>query len=237
MTPALYHLLPGRIGGLTFPPSMPDGSLFGPDAWQPTIIQTISEYIRLRGRDANLTDDQLRVRAQDALQAMLDEGRRHRQRLYRLDLGKAGLKAADWLCVVGVDSETRVRLEIQLDANNTPQFAFHSGDRLNLWGADEPERRWMTGDGTVPLYGSMPSFLSRSNIVCVRPDDFGYWELVDRGLAKASGFHGFIPTMDMLHRMIVRHFTGRPDTRDNTWGRRLPGVPSWEPPLELKEKP
>jgi hypothetical protein len=42
--------------------------------------------------------------------------------------------------------------------------------------------------------------------------------------------------MDMLHRLIVRHFTGRPDTRGNTWGRPVPGVSNWQPPLALEAK-
>jgi hypothetical protein len=39
--------------------------------------------------------------------------------------------------------------------------------------------------------------------------------------------------MDMLHRLIVRHFTGRPDPRGNTWGRPAPGVApeQWRPPV------
>jgi hypothetical protein len=42
--------------------------------------------------------------------------------------------------------------------------------------------------------------------------------------------------MDMLHRMIVRFFMDRPDRHGNTWGRRVPGVATWTPPLELTEK-
>jgi hypothetical protein len=45
--------------------------------------------------------------------------------------------------------------------------------------------------------------------------------------------------MDMLHRLIVRHFTGRPDRHGNTWGRPAPGVlaDQWSPPLtDLRNK-
>jgi hypothetical protein len=43
----------------------------------------------------------------------------------------------------------------------------------------------------------------------------------------------------MLHRLLVRHFTGRGDPRGNTWGRRAPGVAKnkWKPPVwPLKDK-
>ena len=45
--------------------------------------------------------------------------------------------------------------------------------------------------------------------------------------------------MNMLHRLIVRFFTGRPDEHGNTWGRRPPYLDpgkEWLPPLELAEK-
>ncbi len=39
--------------------------------------------------------------------------------------------------------------------------------------------------------------------------------------------------MNVIHRLIVRHFTGRRDRHDNTWGRPAPGVGSdWNPPLK-----
>lgn len=74
--------------------------------------------------------------------------------------------------------------------------------------------------------------------MCVSPDDFGRWELKDRALAKAAGFHGILPNMNMLQRMIVRFFTGAPDRHENTWGRRPPDLSpgqDWAPPLDLHE--
>ena len=55
----------------------------------------------------------------------------------------------------------------------------------------------------------------------------------------AAGLHGILPNMNMLRRLIVRHFTGREDSRCNTWGRRAPGVgkKDWAPPLKgLRDK-
>jgi hypothetical protein len=91
----------------------------------------------------------------------------------------------------------------------------------------------MTGDGTVPFEGAVPRFLALENLVCVTPDDYGYWAVADRVLSSQAGFHGILPNMDLLHRIIVSHFTGRPDTHGNTWRRPAPGVApeAWQPPI------
>lgn len=97
----------------------------------------------------------------------------------------------------------------------------------------------MTGDGTVPFEGAIPAFLNEKNLVCVTPDDYSYWEVGDRLLSSTAGFHGILPNMDMLHRLVVRHFTGRPDKHGNTWGWPAPGVAraQWSPPLALEARP
>jgi hypothetical protein len=58
----------------------------------------------------------------------------------------------------------------------------------------------------------------------------------DRLTSAAAGFHGILPNMDMLHRLIVRFFAGKPDGHKNTWGRPAPGVAAarWKPPLKLE---
>jgi hypothetical protein len=55
----------------------------------------------------------------------------------------------------------------------------------------------------------------------------------DRATTKLAGFHGILPNMDMLHRLITRYFKGERDQRKNTWGRRPVGVSEtdWKPPL------
>jgi hypothetical protein len=124
--------------------------------------------------------------------------------------------------------------------NGSPMFDLSSKYRLNLWRKDKsnPASWRLTGDGTVPFEAALPNFLDISNIVCVTPDDYGYWEVQDRLAAGVAGFHAILCNMDMLHRMIVRHFTGKPDTTGNTWGYPAPGVSAaqWKPPLTLRSK-
>ena len=92
----------------------------------------------------------------------------------------------------------------------------------------------MTGDGTVPFEGAIPPFIDYKKLVCVSPDDYGYWELQDKVVTKLAGFHGILPNMNMLHRLIVRFFTGKGDKYKNTWGRPAPGVDkqAWDPPIK-----
>jgi pimeloyl-ACP methyl ester carboxylesterase len=231
LTPALYYLVPDLPDGLDVAPGLPP-SLYDPGLWQPSILQTIMEYIRLHGTDPNDPTAQ----AKAIFQTMLRNGKSHRDRVDALKLGQAGLQWNDWLCVAGVNSVTRVRLQVIKNPDGSPDFRFHSDDRQNQWLANDPGVRIFTGDGTVPFDGAVPPFLKPENLVCVTPEDYGYWEIGDKLTTAVAGFHGLMPNMDMLHRLIVRHFTGAPDEHDSTWGRRAPGVANWNPPLYLKEK-
>ena len=119
-------------------------------------------------------------------------------------------------------------------------FDLSSHYRLNEWRKDmkDPDSWRLTGDGTVTFEAAVPNFLDISNIVCVTPEDYGYWEVGDKLAASVAGFHGILCNMDMLHRMIVRHFTGKPDPAGNTWGYPAPGVSAaqWKPPLSLRNR-
>lgn len=225
MTPALYHLVPSFRRGIEFGPGLPK-SLFDPAVWQPSILSTIEQYIRLRG----LKPARRKEQAKRLFAEMLTKAKQHRARIDGLRLAEAGLNADDWLCVVGVDAVTRVHLQIVKRAG-APDFAFRTADRMNEWENKDQARRHLTGDGTVPFAGAVPKFLDPANLVCVTPGDFGYWEIADKALVKVAGFHGILPNMNLLHRLIVRHFTGRPDRHGNTWGRRAPGVTDWQPPI------
>jgi pimeloyl-ACP methyl ester carboxylesterase len=224
-TPALYQLFPSFPDGLQVPEGL-EPSLFNPAVWQPSIVATIRDYILKYGLNPAAADAQ----APQLLATLLQQAREHRSRLENLDLAQAGLTKADWLCIVGVNSETRVRMRITA-TGGVPAFVLTSSDRVNAWSRTNEAERTLTGDGTVPFDGARPGFLDLENLVCVAPEDFGYWEVGDRALAAVAGFHGIMPNMDLLHRLIVLHFTGRPISYDNVWGRRPPGVINWAPPI------
>jgi pimeloyl-ACP methyl ester carboxylesterase len=228
--PALYHLLP-TCPGLKINPSLPQTNIFDSALWQKSIYQTIEEYIRLYSINENPPENQ----SSQLFNRLLDISRIHRQRVDNFKLESAGLNDKDWLAVVGVDTETRISLEITYSEESGPDFKFYTEDRANKWDENDNKLRIQTGDGTVPFEGAVPNFLKLENLVCITPDDFGYWEIQDKLLAKAAGFHGVLPNMNMLHRLIVRHLTGRQDLHGNTWGHGAPGVSeaNWQPPLAL----
>lgn len=231
MTPALYHLLPAFKEGISIANGLPD-SLFKPGVWQPSITESISEFIRLKG----LPVDNLSVEAKKIFKNLLKIAKEHNDRITDLNLQRCGLTSNDWLAIVGVGTVTRTRLNI-VKRDGNPDFKLKKSDRKNNWKKGRsPKERRDTGDGTVPFAGAIPPFLKEENLVLVTPDDYGYWEVQDKVFTKASGFHGILPNMNMLHRMIVRFFTGKADTRDNTWGRKVPGVSNWKPPLPLREE-
>ncbi len=231
--PALYHLMPTVAKGLVISGDLP-ASIFDPSVWQPSIVDTIKEYVRLYAVSPG-KKSQRDEQATQLFKELLTTAAKHRKKLEGIDLQALGMKPSDWLAVVGVGSETRVKMEIQ-SKGGKPEFVVNSKHRLNLYGpGNSAEDQYLTGDGTVPFEGAVPGFLKRENLVCVTPDDYGYWELQDRMTTKVGGFHGILPNMDMLHRLIVRHFKGTPDKYKNTWGRPAPGVlvENWDPPLEL----
>ncbi len=220
MTPALYHMLPSFDGALAVDDGLED-DIFRPGAWQPNVPGTIARQVA--GWD---------IGGPELFQQMLDQARAHRERISALtlpdDLG--------WLAVAGVGAKTRVALRVRRGEGGVPRFDLRSAERLDEWDAGEGGARLRTGDGTVPLAGALPPFLDASRLVCVAPSDFGYWELRDRALSGLAGFHGALPRMNMLHRMIVRFLLDKDDPYGNTWGRRAPGVERWAPPLALAEK-
>jgi pimeloyl-ACP methyl ester carboxylesterase len=234
--PGLYHLMPTVKRGIEVDAGLSD-SVYDPDFWQPSILQTIVEYVRLYAVDPGKKSQ--RVEQANALfKTLLDTAKRHRAKVEALKLADVGLKPDDWLAVVGVGSETRVRLKVKKAAGGVPQFDISSSDRADNFGKaftpPAPDLSYQTGDGTVPFEGAQPGFLRPENLICVTPDDFGYWEVGDRLLTRVGGFHGILPNMDMVHRLIVRHFMDADDPHGNTWGRPAPGVApeDWAPAID-----
>lgn len=232
ITPSLYHLIPSFRNGLETDTGIPS-SMFKKEAWQPSIIQSIQEWVRLKA----LPGKGNRKLAVQIFDGLLSDAARHRKRIENFRLEDAGMTPGSWLAVAGVDAVTRVRMKI-IKKGRYPQFVLTSRDRMNKWDPKcySDRERMFTGDGTVPLEGALPGFLDPQSIVCITQNDYGYWEIGDRILNRVGGFHGILPNMNMLHRLIVRFFTDSPDRRGNTWGRPIPGVSKdeWNPPLSLK---
>lgn len=223
-TPSVYHLMPSFAEGIEIPPAL-GTSLFEPAVWQRSVVATLGEYVRKYGR----SPDDPAAQGEALFGDLLEVAGRHRARVEGLDLAAAGFDATRWLCVAGVHARTRVHVAIDPQGPSGPEFRFDPEQDLR----DEWPASRLTGDGTVPLRGAVPPFLPETAIVCVTPADFDFWELQDRALRGLAGFHGILPNMDMLHRMIVRFF--RPEARGDVWGRPLPGVApdAWQPPLKL----
>lgn len=234
LTASLYHLLPEIQDAIEVDdPSLPT-SFFSPGLWQHSVVQSVLMYVQKRMAALNQEE-----KAQELFAKFLEAAHAYRTRIDNFDLAETNLQTNDWLCVVGVNSNTRVRMRIS-NVNGAPLFDLSSKYRLNEWRKDKQNPtawRW-TGDGTVPFEAALPNFLPLESIVCVTPDDYGYWEIQDRLAAGVAGFHAIICNMDMLHRMIVRHFTGRPDMAGNTWGYPAPGVNArdWKPPIAMRSK-
>jgi hypothetical protein len=244
LTPALYHLFPSMLdkSAINIEPGLTGDSLFDSSLMQPSVIETIVEFIRLNG----LNKKDRVTQAGALLTEMLALARQHRNRIESLKLADADLIPHDWLCIVGVDCVTRVKMAINNDRGK-PLYSLRSEDRLNQWAniaasdATDTEiqaQRRQTGDGTVPFDGAIPGFLALENLVCVTPDDYGYWEIQDKLISSQAGFHGILPNMNMLHRMIVTHFRKQRGDRnqaryDNIWGRPAPGVSeaNWAPAI------
>jgi hypothetical protein len=192
--------------------------IYLPGSWQPGILDTLATFVQRHGLDPANAGRQARA----LLTAMLDTAWKHRTALEKLRLPDS--KA--WLCVVGVNCETRLDIRIARGSDGSPSFEM--GDMLNRWKASAPNPA--TGDTTVPYAGARCAFVPEEEIVCVTPADFGFFEFGDK-LINQIGFHTAIPGMDAVQRLVISHLRGAPQGRP--FGLPAPGVSkrSWNPPV------
>ena len=101
MTPALYHLIP-QWDGAVITDHFEWHDLFDVETWQPSVLQTIAEHIRLAGKDPSLSEAKRIDAAREILRVMLEQARAHRETVDEFTLAKAGLVPTDWLCLVGL---------------------------------------------------------------------------------------------------------------------------------------
>lgn len=233
VTPALYYLLPTFDNCLIDSALQPiSDSIFDPSIWQPSVLDTIKEYVRLYGVSQKGRADQ----AAELFRKLLDDAAGHDKLIRSLKLSDAGLDDSRWLCIAGADRATRVCLKIE-KLRSANQFTLDQDCAANDWGDANPVKALRTGDGTVPLPSALPPFLRKESVICVRPKDYAWSEVGDTVLANENivGFHGNLPNMNLVQRLIVRHFLGLKDVRSNTWGSPAPGVSAsaWSPPMAL----
>lgn len=255
MTPALYYLLPDdpedRDVLIREPAdSLPD-TLFDPGLWQHGVIETLAEHIRLRSVDPPRRKADRLARARELLGEMLGAAAKYRKRVRTFTLDRAGLAEDDWLAVVGVGSETRVRLRIEDGGASGPWFDLTSVHRRNGYpmpdlapGGGIASGLEDTGDGTVPYWAAVPTFIPRRRLVAISKDDIGYWEILNRLLeGPATNLHGILPRMTRVIKLCAAFLdsdTGkRASAHPGIRGRRAPDAVSepWDPPFAgLKEE-
>jgi len=238
LTPSLYYLTPEFEGAINAPDTLPQ-TLFDGGLWQPSVTETLTEYLELYGQDRSLPKGQQRTakerrdHAKGLLAGILSGARSHLKLVESLSLESVGLDSSRWLCVVGVGEETRLRLTIK-EVDGAPRFDLAGADRDNDWTPRRTQETTRTGDGTVPYLGARASFIPTNELVCVSGHDFGYWEIADKVLKGplGVGLHGMLPEMNVVQKLIVAHF--KEASHAGVFGRRAPDLPldaAWKPPI------
>ncbi len=246
LTPALYHLIPTE--GLLIEGERLPRTLFDAGLWQPGVIESIAEHLRLNGLSPARAKTERLGQATILLQGMLDQARSFRERIADLDPSDLGVDAADWLAIVGIGERTRVALHIDdrgAEPDQGPWFDLASVDRKNGYPMPELDEGTVTaeltdtGDGTVPYAAARPPFMPHEALVCVATDDFGYWEIGDRVLRKLSNLHSMLPAMNRVVKLCGAFLDAergqRASAHPGIQGRRSPeslrrGTP-WSPPF------
>jgi pimeloyl-ACP methyl ester carboxylesterase len=246
LTPALYHLVPTE--GLDVEGDRLPSSLFDAGLWQPGVIESIAEHLRLNGLSPARARSERLGQATILLQALLDRAADFRATIGNLDLAEVGLDEADWLSIAGIGERTRVALRIEdrgPAADEGPWFDLASVDRKN--GYPLPELRngvvtadlTDTGDGTVPYLAARPPFVPHEALVCVATDDFGYWEIADRLLRRFTNLHSMLPAMNRVTKLCGAFLDAeqgqRASAHPGLQGRRSPEClrlgTEWAPPF------
>jgi pimeloyl-ACP methyl ester carboxylesterase len=207
--PAVYQLLPSYPGAVSFDPGVTK-NIFDIKAWQPSILATLREYIRLQ--KARITVEALLAQYLAVARSFIDS-------VNAIDPAKVlPEKDAGWLAIVGVNVTTQVQAQIVLERGR-PRFAFPPP--VNRY-SEPPPGNEQTGDHTVPFRGACPDFLDRERLVCVTMDDLSFWEVRDRLLAEFAGLHSFLPKINHVQRLTARFL--RDDLGWRLEARPAPGV-------------
>jgi pimeloyl-ACP methyl ester carboxylesterase len=229
VTPALYQLLP------SFDEAVIDAAgdpvdIFDPGNMQPSIVKSLTEFVRLYSVGTRSKDRDSKAR--EILDDLLSTARKHRRTISAFKTADAGLRQSDWLAILGAGQKTRIQLTVKQKGGG-PRFVIDEDQFVNDLNSGNPASM-RTGDGTVPVPGAIPAFLPRSGLVCVTEDDLSFFELRDRLLVEVGGFHGLLPRVNLVQRLVSKHL--QPKFSGEVWGRRLPGSSSWNPPISKLEE-
>lgn len=231
LTPALYQLFPSYAGATTDAAGN-EVDILDCNNMQKSIIASLTEFVRLYS--VSTPAGERAARAVHILEEMLDKARRHRRNVESFRPSDARVRQDDWLAIIGVGERTRINMVVDGGAGSR-WFTISEDQFVNQLSRRHPDNR-LTGDGTVPLPGAIPPFLPATRLVCVQDDDLEFLELRDRIMVGLGGFHGLLPRINLVQRLVTKHL--RPDYRGRVWGRRLPGARAWNPPIAgLEERP
>jgi pimeloyl-ACP methyl ester carboxylesterase len=229
VTPSLYQLFPSYAGA-TIDGDGNEVDIFDCDNMQSSIVDSLTEFVRLYSVSKS---NKRKDRAVEILEDMLDRSKRHRRNIEKLKLSGTGIRQSDWLAVVGVGEKTRIQLTVQ-QSRRGPWFVIDENQFINEFGPGNAKSK-RTGDGTVPLAGALPPFLPVNRVVCLTDKDLDMLEIRDKLLVDVGGFHGLLPRVNLVQRLVTRHLNS--SYRGKVWGRRVPGSPRWNPPIVgLEEK-
>ena len=231
-TPTTYYLLPSYPGALTVgewnAPDNKPTSIFDPNAWQPSVMSSIAKYVRQYAADQNIRSSERKAHqhALKVFRRMLSAAARHRDSIEQLSLTRIGVPTHKWLCIVGVDERTRMSVEIQR-TDRVTEMVLHDRQVQNQW--KKRTDRHLTGDGTVPFVSAVPSFLKRSNIVCVRAK---YDGVLERCYDWFSGAHAMLLNTTVVQRWSAQHLRDEEIPHRWDWGVPAPGISNeaWTPP-------
>jgi pimeloyl-ACP methyl ester carboxylesterase len=230
VTPSLYQLFPSYRGA-TVDPAGRDVDIYDPSNMQTSVLESLAEFVRLYSVSTRARERA--AKAREILEIMLGEARRHRQTVTRFTTGRSSVSCANWLVIVGVGQRTRLQLTIERDRRG-PRFAIDDNQFVNELASENPDSL-RTGDGLVPIAAAIPPFLPAATLVCVTEGDIAFLELRDRLLTEFGGMHALLPRINLVQRLVTRHLL--PGYRGDVWGRRVPGVADWNPPIAgLAEK-
>lgn len=215
VTPALYHLLPSFDGCVT---GEADDMLFDETQWQQSILDTLDLFIQQNQLPKNPP-----LTAKDLLSGLLAQAKAQRDAMEKLQVPDTNR----WLCIAGLDTDTRVEMSLDTDANGT---RFVLEDAENQFGSRTAANRIRTGDGTVPYLGAQCGFIPKEQIICVTPDDYAFFEIKDK-ILNAAGLHANLPNMNLVQRLVISHLAQR--KQGDLGGQPGPDVSKadWNPPI------